>query len=86
MIPSALEFIHHGIKRLSILGNDAGTPGRSAINGLRLVANYALPLSIDSFSASDLFVGTLAMFNAAGFEEVSRIGDRPLVRRSVGSS
>jgi GNAT superfamily N-acetyltransferase len=54
--------------------------------GATIIEGYPIDRSVTPRRASDLFVGTLSMFSAAGFEEVYRAGDRPLVRRQVGSS
>ena len=41
----------------------------------------AYPRANTSHGASALFVGTLSMFERAGFVEISRVRDRPLMRR-----
>jgi hypothetical protein len=37
-------------------------------------------------SSADLYTGTLAMFERAGFEEVARRSGRPIVRRTLAVS
>jgi GNAT superfamily N-acetyltransferase len=54
--------------------------------GATIIEGYPIDRTVRARRAPDLFVGTLSMFQDAGFEEVSRVGDRPLVRRSTGSS
>jgi GNAT superfamily N-acetyltransferase len=39
------------------------------------------PVTDTTHGASSLFVGTLAMFELAGFTEIRRVRDRPLMRR-----
>jgi len=38
------------------------------------------PLINTAHGAASLYVGTLSMFQAAGFKEIARNGDRPLMR------
>jgi hypothetical protein len=51
-----------------------------------IVEGYPRDLKVTSARSSDLFVGTVSMFRAAGFEEVHRVHDRPLVRLVVNRS
>jgi len=60
--------------------------GRAAERGARLLEAY--PVDLDAATAkkasAELFTGTLAMFEEAGFEEVARRNPtRPVVRRRV---
>lgn len=52
-----------------------------AQRGGTLVEGYPIDQSVSQPGAAALFTGTLVMFEAAGFEEVSRTNNRPLVRR-----
>jgi GNAT superfamily N-acetyltransferase len=50
--------------------------------GAEILEGYPIDRAVRPGAGADtLFVGTLAMFEAAGFEEVARFDDRPLVRR-----
>jgi GNAT superfamily N-acetyltransferase len=49
--------------------------------GARLIEAYPLDLERASPTDASLYVGSLRMFLDAGFEEVARIKDRPVVRR-----
>lgn len=54
-------------------------------HGAEIVEGYPIDRKVRPTAGADtLFVGTLAMFLAAGFEEVARFDDRPLVRRRGG--
>lgn len=48
-------------------------------NGAEAVDAY--PLADTSHGAASLYVGTLAMFKAAGFQELMRLRERPVMRR-----
>jgi GNAT superfamily N-acetyltransferase len=52
-------------------------------HGATVVEGYPVDRDIRPGGAAELFVGTLSMFHAAGFEEVSRVNDRPLVRLAL---
>jgi len=52
----------------------------AARHGATILEGYPRDTATRSIGAADLFVGTLEMFAAVGFEEVNRVGDRPLVR------
>jgi GNAT superfamily N-acetyltransferase len=54
--------------------------GHAAERGARILEAYPVDRSVKDVGSASLFVGTLSMFMAAGFEEVSRLNDRPLVR------
>lgn len=47
-------------------------------SGAKTIDGY--PLLDDSHGASSLYVGTYSMFEEAGFKEISRVRDRPLMR------
>lgn len=49
--------------------------------GAEIIEAYPVDRSAKEAGAALLFVGTLSMFEAAGFTEVARMGTRPLVRR-----
>jgi len=51
--------------------------------GATIIEGYPIDLMAKPGRAADLFVGTLAMFRSAGFCEVNRVGDRPLVRKAL---
>ncbi len=51
--------------------------------GAQMIEGYPRDVESHPGGAADLFVGTLSMFRAAGFREVSRVGQRPLVRLEV---
>ncbi len=51
--------------------------------GATIVEGYPIDREAKPSRSADLFVGTLTMFRDAGFEEVNRVGDRPLVRRRL---
>jgi hypothetical protein len=44
------------------------------------------PLVDSSRGAPSLFVGTVAMFERAGFVEISRVRERPRMRRTRGET
>ena len=48
--------------------------------GAGVIEAYPIDRTTRTEGAAGLFVGTLSMFSAAGFEEVARMNDRPLVR------
>jgi ribosomal protein S18 acetylase RimI-like enzyme len=52
-------------------------------HGAELVEAYPIDTSSRDRSNAELFTGTLAMFERAGFVEVTRRGGRPIVRREV---
>jgi ribosomal protein S18 acetylase RimI-like enzyme len=54
--------------------------------GAELVEAYPIDTAGRRRSSADLYTGTLAMFERAGFEEVARRGGRPIVRRTVAVS
>jgi GNAT superfamily N-acetyltransferase len=56
----------------------------AAGHGAAVIEGYPRDTRSYPGGAADLFVGTLSMFRAAGFEEAARVGNRPLVRRSLG--
>ena len=47
-------------------------------SGARTIDGY--PLLDDSHGSASLYVGTYSMFHNAGFVEISRVRDRPLMR------
>jgi hypothetical protein len=49
--------------------------------GAEVVEAYPLDLDRTTPSAASLYVGSLQMFVDAGFAEVARVKDRPVVRR-----
>jgi GNAT superfamily N-acetyltransferase len=49
--------------------------------GATIVEGYPVDQDIHATGPAELFVGTLSMFQRAGFHEVARMGSRPLVRR-----
>lgn len=51
--------------------------------GASVIEGYPRDLDVSNVGAADMFVGSLSMFRAAGFEEVARVGSRPLVRLTV---
>jgi hypothetical protein len=51
-----------------------------------VVEAYPIDTAGGKRSSADLYTGTLAMFERAGFEEVARRGGRPIVRRAVSVS
>ena len=52
-------------------------------HGAVIVEGYPRDLQATPARAPDLFVGTLSMFRAAGFQEAHRVHNRPLVRLVV---
>lgn len=53
--------------------------------GATIIEGYPIDTAVRPKATSDaLYVGTLAMFERAGFVEVDRTGDRPLVRLTTG--
>lgn len=56
----------------------------AARNGATILEGYPQDTAARPAGAAELFVGTLEMFTAAGFAEVNRVGDRPLVRLELG--
>jgi GNAT superfamily N-acetyltransferase len=48
--------------------------------GATRIGGYPKDTSLKRTPNSELFVGSLRMFLEAGFEEITRIGDRPVVR------
>ena len=51
--------------------------------GAEVVEAYPIDTAGAKRSSAELYTGTLAMFERAGFEEVARRGGRPIVRRAV---
>ena len=49
-------------------------------NGALRIDAYPKDTSLKRTTNPELFVGSLAMFVAAGFGEITRMGDRPVVR------
>jgi GNAT superfamily N-acetyltransferase len=49
--------------------------------GAAIVEGYPVDQDLHPTGPTELFVGTLSMFQRAGFHEVARMGSRPLVRR-----
>lgn len=47
------------------------------------VAVDAYPLLDDSHGAASLYVGTHSMFDKAGFQEISRVRARPVMRKLI---
>lgn len=58
----------------------------AAANGGGIVEAYPVDRAVQEAGSALLFVGTLTMFEAAGFAEVARVGKRPLVRLGLGDS
>jgi ribosomal protein S18 acetylase RimI-like enzyme len=54
--------------------------------GAAVVEAYPIDTAGAKRSSAELYTGTLAMFERAGFEEVARRGGRPIVRRAVALS
>jgi len=54
-------------------------------HGAAMLEGYPIDRDARPGGAADLFVGTLSMFIDAGFEEMARVGDRPLVRLALGA-
>jgi GNAT superfamily N-acetyltransferase len=54
--------------------------------GAEVVEAYPIDTAARKRSSADLYTGTLAMFQRAGFEEVARRGGRPIVRRTLAVS
>ncbi len=52
--------------------------------GATVLEAYPIDRAVRPAGSSELFVGSLRMFQAAGFEEVARVNDRPLVRCFIG--
>jgi GNAT superfamily N-acetyltransferase len=69
-----------GLSRLLL----AAAVDQAARNGATLIEGYPRDTAARPVGAAELFVGTLDMFTAAGFQEVGRVGDRPLVRLELG--
>jgi GNAT superfamily N-acetyltransferase len=61
----------------------AGVLDHAAARGATVVEAYPVDTAGGRRPGADLFTGTLAMFERAGFAEVGRRGGRPIVRRSV---
>ena len=58
----------------------------AAQRGATVLEGYPRDPSMRPLSDPDLFVGSLDMFREAGFEEVSRVNDRPLVRMHIADT
>ena len=58
----------------------------AATHGATIVEAYPVDRAVQEAGSALLFVGTLTMFEAAGFAEVARVGKRPLVRLGLGDS
>jgi GNAT superfamily N-acetyltransferase len=54
--------------------------------GAEVVEAYPIDTGGAKRSSADLYTGTLAMFERAGFEEVARRSGRPIVRRKLAVS
>jgi ribosomal protein S18 acetylase RimI-like enzyme len=54
--------------------------------GAEVVEAYPIDTAGEKRSSADLYTGTLAMFERAGFEEVARRSGRPIVRRALAVS
>jgi GNAT superfamily N-acetyltransferase len=54
--------------------------------GAEVVEAYPIDTAGGKRSSAELYTGTLAMFERAGFDEVARRGGRPIVRRAVAVS
>jgi GNAT superfamily N-acetyltransferase len=54
--------------------------------GAEVVEAYPIDTAGEKRSSADLYTGTLAMFERAGFEEVARRSGRPIVRRALAIS
>jgi ribosomal protein S18 acetylase RimI-like enzyme len=54
--------------------------------GAEVLEAYPIDTAGGKRSSADLFTGTLAMFERAGFEEVARRSGRPIVRRTLAVS
>jgi GNAT superfamily N-acetyltransferase len=54
--------------------------------GAEVVEAYPIETEGRKRSSADLYTGTVAMFERAGFEEVDRRGGRPIVRRTLAVS
>lgn len=71
----------HGVAEAML----AGAADYAQRAGARVLEAYPWDLGVKEAAASSLYVGTLAMFTAAGFREVSRrVPHRPVVRRRFG--
>lgn len=56
----------------------------ASVHGARVVEGYPVDTATSKMSAADLYTGTLAMFESAGFRSVpGRTGKRVLVRRTA---
>jgi GNAT superfamily N-acetyltransferase len=55
-------------------------------NGATILEGYPIDLAVTDPGAAGLYVGTLHMFEAAGFVEVARFGNRPFVRLELPST
>ena len=55
----------------------------AASRGATVVEGYPIDTAGGRQAGADLFTGTLAMFERAGFTEVARRGGRPVVRRAL---
>ncbi len=63
----------------------AAVVDHAAARGATVVEGYPIDTAGGRRAGADLFTGTLAMFERAGFREVARRGGRPIVRREVGA-
>jgi GNAT superfamily N-acetyltransferase len=77
-------YIHRSHRRQGVAGAllDAAV-GLAREHGGELVEGYPIDTSLRDKSSAELFTGTLAMFERAGFVEIARRGGRPVVRREV---
>ena len=77
-------FIHRDHRRRGVAKRllDAAV-SHAAASGATIVEGYPIDDGARDARAADLFVGTLAMFQAAGFDEVARHQGRPLVRKHL---
>jgi GNAT superfamily N-acetyltransferase len=58
----------------------------AAQRGAEVVEAYPIDTVGSKRSSAELYTGTLAMFERAGFDEVARRGGRPIVRRTLAVS
>jgi len=58
----------------------AAAIAHASVNGATRIDAYPKDTSRKKTANAELFVGSLQMFLAAGFDEIARMGDRPVVR------
>lgn len=62
-----------------------GAVQHAAREGARIVEGYPVDPALRKFPNAEAFTGVVSMFERAGFREVARRGNRPIMRKAVRS-